>query len=142
MNMTFEARFENWRHWCLMNGRFQAKAGSAEGNYRSPQVWDDTNPKPVWLIEMDIPDAVEVNRAYCELSGWDRRVIKVLWFRPHWRPQWQGQKLGVHYTKLEAVGLESLSAMREMLDRRETVVRMTQVSMATAIKRPVGAIFA
>ena len=121
-----------------MNGRFQAKAGSAEGNYRSGQVWEDVQPKPSWLIELNVPDAVEVNRVYVSLSGWDRRVIKVLWFRTHWRPQWQGQKLGVHYTKLEEIGFKSLENLRERLDKPISRLRMT--STVPTVLSPWGAI--
>jgi hypothetical protein len=35
-----EARLEEWRRWCLLCGRRCGQAGSAEGNYRSPQHWD------------------------------------------------------------------------------------------------------
>jgi hypothetical protein len=137
-NQGFERRFENWRRWCLMNGRFQAKAGSAEGNYRSGQVWEDVQPRPRWLIELNVPDAVEVNRVYVSLSYWDRRVIKVLWFRTHWKPQWQGQKLGVHYTKLEEIGTKSLENLRMRLDKPVSGYRMT--STVSAVLSPLGAI--
>ena len=110
-----------------MNGKFQAKAGSAEGNYHSPQVWDDRNPRPQWLIELDVPDAVEVNRAYIQLGERTRRVIKILWFRTHWRPQWQAQKLGCHHTELGELGHKARLMLRNRLDFIQKPSRITQV---------------
>jgi hypothetical protein len=111
----FPARFENWRRWADQKGLYQGRAGSAEGAYRSPQIWDPPGPRPPMI---DVVDAIVVNRAYIQLrliAERQARVIQILVFRgKHWRPQWQAQKLGIHHTKLE----EALSHAKQMLENQ------------------------
>lgn len=107
----FHQRFDNWRRWCLQKGLHQGRTGSIEGFYRSPQCWDPPEPRPPAI---DLPDAIMVNRAYmylAQLAPKQANIIKILTFRPHWRPQWQAQKLGIHYTRLD----EALDAAKIML---------------------------
>jgi hypothetical protein len=111
----FEARFANWLHWCRMKGMHQGHAGSVEGRYRSPQHWDPVNPKPEWLLLMDVNDAVLLNRAYSQLGEYARRAIKILWFRPYWRAQWQAQKLQVHHTELADLAYRAKKMMENRL---------------------------
>jgi hypothetical protein len=121
----FEVRFANWLAWCRMKGLHQGHAGSVEGRYRSPQHWDPVSPKPQWLLTMDINDAVLLNRAFSQLGEYTRRVIKILWFRPHWRVQWQAQKLQVHHTELADLGYRSKRMMENRLkyiERKEKAV--------------------
>ena len=97
----FPERFENWRRWCIAKGLHQGHAMSIEGRYRSPQHWDPPNPKPP---EIDLLDAVLVNRAYtmlAQIAESQAKIIKILTFREYWRPQWQAQKLGIHYLRLD-----------------------------------------
>lgn len=115
LDTEFEARFRNWLAWCRMKGLHQGHAGSVEGRYRSPQHWDPVNPKPDWLLMMNENDAVMVNRAYSQLGEWWRRAIKILWFKAHLRPQWQAQKLGVHYTELGDLGFRARLMLRNRL---------------------------
>jgi hypothetical protein len=103
-----------------MRGMHQGHAGSVEGRYRSPQHWDPVNPKPDWLLMMDENDAVLLNRAYSQLGEYTRRVIKILWFRPHWRPQWQAQKLAVHHTELGDLGYRCKLMMQNRLKYLES----------------------
>lgn len=109
--IEFTARFENWRRWCNQKGLYQGRTGSIEGAYRSPQHWDPPEPRPA---EINVPDAVLVNRAYTRLAllaPKQASIIKVLVFRPYWRPQWQGQKLGIHWRLLD----EALERAKKML---------------------------
>ena len=101
MKVDFEWRFENWLRWCRLGGLRGRRCGSAEGGYRSPQVWW---PEGARGEGVDVVDAVEMNRSYWGLPVRVRRVVQVLWFRGWWRPQWQAQKLGVHWTKLGELG--------------------------------------
>lgn len=94
----FEPRFKNWVRWCWEWNIHYGKVGSAEGNYRSPQIWEMPGPRPV---PTDHLDAYLLNQAFVELDEQTRRTIKILVFRPHLRPQWQAQKIGCHYTMLE-----------------------------------------
>ena len=43
-----ENRLQEWRSWCLSGRHRRGQAGSAEGNYRSPQFWD----VPVQTLQM------------------------------------------------------------------------------------------
>ena len=116
----FNERFSNWLYWCQLKGIYHGKAGSAEGRYRSPQTWEPQNPKPAWLITMDIPDAVEVNRAYSQLGERTRKIIKVLWLKTTWRPQWQAQAIGCHWKELEEVGYRAKRMLENRLNFLET----------------------
>lgn len=115
LDTEWERRFSNWLAWCRMRGLHQGHAGSVEGRYRSPQHWDPVNPKPDWLLMMNENDAVLLNRAYSQLGDYWRRVIKILWFRASWRPQWQAQKLCVHHTELGDLGFRARLMMRNRL---------------------------
>lgn len=114
----FEARFRNWVRFCEAKGIHQARAGSAEGAWRSPQCWDPPGPRPA---EIDLLDALEVNKAYVRLSqlaNKQARVIQFLVFKyKHARPQYQGQLLGIHYTRLD----EALERAKTMLKNQLTV---------------------
>lgn len=113
MQNSFSARFRNWLRWAKSTGRFIQKAGSAEGNYRSPQCWEPEDPRgePV-----DLLDAALLDKVYLGLPDRVRKIIKILHFRDRWRPQWQAQKLGVHYLKLEELNREALSIFESKLD--------------------------
>lgn len=112
----FSERFHNWLHWCQIKGIYHGKAGSAEGRYRSPQTWEPQNPKPAWLVTMDINDAVLVNRAYSQLAERTRKIIKVIWIKAHWRPQWQAQAIGCHWKELEEVGYRAYRMLENRLE--------------------------
>jgi hypothetical protein len=99
---SFDRRFENWRRWCIQKGLHRGRAGSVEGAYRSPQHWDPPEPRPA---EIDVLDAILVNRAYTRLallSPRSAKVIQVVVFMPYLRPQRQAQILGTHYLRLDA----------------------------------------
>jgi hypothetical protein len=120
---NFNERFENWIHWCQLKGIYHGKAGSAEGKYRSPQTWEPQNPKPAWLITMDVNDAVLVNRAYSQLGEKTRKTIKVLFIKTTWRPQWQAQAIGCHWKELEGVGYRA----KRMLENRLNFLEKNQL---------------
>jgi hypothetical protein len=126
----FEERFENWLRWCQLKGLYHAKAGSAEGHYRSPQTWEPQNPKPAWLITMDIPDAALLNRAYSQLGDRTRNIIKVLWFRAHWRPQWQAQKIGCHFKELGEIG----NRAKKMFENRLLFIERSANAMVIEVQ--------
>lgn len=107
----FPARLKNWLRWCADHaGEPHSPCGSLEGRYRSPQVWFPEEPSYAKLHPVDVVDAVLVNRAYVAMQDYDRRVLKYVYFRRHWRPSWMAQKLGCHYT--EIYGKLSLAKMR------------------------------
>jgi hypothetical protein len=97
----FDQRFENWVRWCNQRGLHRATCGSAEGNWKSPQVWEAQNPRPA---EIDTVDAVRVNRAFTKLAlsaPSHAQVIKVIVFMPWLRPTRAAQMLGTHWTRLD-----------------------------------------
>lgn len=105
---AFTARLENWIRWCKSFGSGAGRAGSAEGGYRSGQIWE---PEPLRGAEVDIVDAELVNRAYSQIGGYERRVIKVVFFRGWWRDQWKAQKLGCRVDKLAAVCVAAIGVL-------------------------------
>ena len=111
----FEVRFQNWVRWCNQKGLYRGRVGSAEGDWRSPQIWDPPEPRPEPIND---PDAVEMNRAYTQLAMTAptyARAIQVLVFRPYLRPQRQGQILGVNYQKLDQLLHKSKQMMKNIL---------------------------
>jgi hypothetical protein len=110
----FAARFENWRRWCVAHGHYQRRSASLEGVYSGPQGkghpsgwgdWEESAPpRGTVLVPINIPDALEVNRAYTRLAllaPTYARAIQVLVFQPWLRPQRQAQMLGTHYQRLD-----------------------------------------
>lgn len=120
--MDFNTRFVNWLRWCAdYRGEPHGSCGSGEGLYRSPQVWDVVEPNMAKLNPVDVPDAELVNRAYVALGDYDRRVLKYVYFRRHWRPSWMAQKLNCHYTQIYGklvVAKQHLSAEVDKQDER------------------------
>lgn len=112
--MQCDDRLTNWKRWCLARGLHQGQANSLEGAYRcpcrpddTPTGWDDWLVTPPQIIRepLDRPDAVLVNRGYTMLALFtarQARIIKIMTFRSHWRPQWMAQKIGIHYLELDA----------------------------------------
>jgi hypothetical protein len=112
---SFEKRFDNWRRWCLQKGLHQGRVGSAEGNWRSPQIWHPPEPRPAAI---DLPDAVAVNRAYTQLaiqSPSAAKAIQVIVFMPYLRPQRQAQILGTHYLRLDGLLDKTKIMLRNVL---------------------------
>ena len=112
----FEQRFNNWRRWASARGFYQGHVFSIEGLYRSPQHW---HPEPPAQPAIDVPDAVLVNRAYAYLAiiaPRQARIIKILTFRAYLRPQWQAQKLGIHYLALDEAYYRAKRALANQLD--------------------------
>jgi hypothetical protein len=111
----FEPRFRNWVRWCVQKGLHRGRAGSVEGAYRSPQHWDPPEPRPA---EIDVLDAIVVNRAYTRLaliSPRSAKVIQILVFMPYIRPQRQAQMLGTHYLRLDALLEQCKQMLRNQL---------------------------
>lgn len=121
--MIFTDRFKNWLRWCAVHGgRKDSPCGSAEGGYRSPQIWEGLTYSEAKLHPVDNPDAELVNRAYVALSEYDRRVIKYVYFRTHWRPSWMAQKLNCHYTQIFGrltTSRQRMNAIVDNLDKKE-----------------------
>ena len=113
---AFNPRFKNWVRWANQTGYHQARVASAEGAYRSPQCWDEKEPP---LPQCNILDAWLLNSAYLYSPSKVRRTIKILVFRPHWRAEWQAQKLGVHHTELSEALFQAKKAMSFTLDMLE-----------------------
>jgi hypothetical protein len=66
---------------------------------------------------MNVNDAVMVNRAFValtEASPRMARVIKVIWFKTHLRPQKQAQEIGCHWKELGEIGYRA----KRMLENR------------------------
>ena len=113
----FPSRFKNWLRWCSDHaGEPHSPCGSAEGRWHSPQIWEPDVPGRNMLNPVDVVDAVLVNRAYVALRDYDRRVLKYVYFRQHWRPSWMAQKLGCHYTQIYSKLLDAKARMRTILD--------------------------
>jgi len=122
MTEEFSQRFQNWVRWCSVRGVYQGHAFSIEGLYRSPQHWHPEDPRPP---EIDRPDAVMVNRAYTRLAiltPRQARIIKFLTFRAYLRPQWQAQKLGIHYLELDEAYYRAKLMLEHQLARVEGLV--------------------
>ena len=97
----FDRRFDNWVRWCKSKGTQTGRCFSAEGAYRSPQIWHAPGPRPA---DIDVPDAVAVNRAFVRMATQTptyANVIKVLVFKSWMRPTLQAQILGTHWTRLD-----------------------------------------
>jgi hypothetical protein len=69
-------------------------------------------------------DALLVNRAYWQLAEKTRRTIKILWFRAHWKPSWQAQRIGCHHTELGEVGYKAKKMLANRLDFMERKPRI------------------
>lgn len=119
MGDEFYPRFQGWVRWCRSIGRYHSKTGSIEGYYRSPQIWDIVEPKGE---SVDLLDAFLLNKVYSLLPERPRRIIKILHFRTHWKPQWQAQKLGCHYLNLNELNNYALIAFSHKLDDVENKV--------------------
>ena len=130
--MDFDARFKNWVRWCKARGMHKGRVGSAEGGFRSPRV-GELEPRPPAI---DVVDAQVVNKAFAEIPGNYRRVIKVIYFREHWRPQWMAQKLGCHMTELPKLGYDARMVLKGRIDfiesRTHNSVRSTPFSRPLA----------
>jgi hypothetical protein len=127
MTEHFQQRFANWVRWCIAKGLPQGHALSLEGQYRSPQHWWPEGPRPP---SIDLVDAVMVNRAYSRLmflAPKQARVIKLLTFKPYLRPQWQAQKLGIHYLDLGEAYYQAKLMLRNQLDFLEKKVYKEEV---------------
>jgi len=123
---AFEIRFQNWVRWCKARGMHgNGRAASLEGAYSGPQGkghptgWGDWESGPLAPLNVpeliDIPDAVEVNRAFTQLAmiaSTYAMAIKVLVFMDWMKPTRQAQILGTHYTRLSF-----------MLDRAKKMLR-------------------
>ena len=99
---VFEQRFDNWVRWCRSHGGRVGRCFSAEGAYRSPQVWEPQNPRPA---EVDLQDALKMQKAwvrFAQSAPSFARVIDVLVFSPHWEPAWQARKLGMRIRDMQA----------------------------------------
>lgn len=129
LDERFMERLRNWLRWCKQKGFRRSQAGSIEGLYRSGQVWEPEEPhgEPV-----DVVDAAEVDRAYVALDDRSRRVIKILYFRDHWKPAWQAQKLNCRAADLDALRVAALRCL---------MVRLYPARQsAPAVLRPEGAL--
>ena len=126
--VDFLLRFENWRRWCVARGLHQGHAYSIEGRYRSPQHWNPPEPKPQMI---DDNDALMVNRAYtrlAQIAESQAKIIKILTFRVHLRPQWQAQKLGIHYLVLDEAYYRAKLALKNNVAFLEKVAYKEEAS--------------
>lgn len=126
----FEGRFRNWVRWCLEGHPEPHEAcGSAEGNWKSPQVWEPDPPGRNQIDPVDIWDALVVQRAFYGLPELHRRTIKFLHFKVHWRRSWIAQKLGCHHTDLDErlrIAKRMLNNRIDMLDSKAHIARNSE----------------
>ena len=124
----FAQRFDNWRRWCIGRGFHQGHCASLEGDYSGPQGkghstgwgdWEVSPPPPSDpRVVIDIPDAIEVNRAYTRLATLAptyARAIQVLVFQSYIKPTRQAQILGTHYTRLDDLLYRAKKMLRNQL---------------------------
>lgn len=124
----FEDRFRNWRAWCLSRGFYRRQTGSIEGDYSGPQGnghpsgwgdWDQAAPPITQArVVVNVPDAMDVQRAYVRL--WQQseryaRVIQVLVFQDWIKPQRQAQILATHYLRLPAELVKAKKMLANLL---------------------------
>lgn len=134
----FEIRFENWLRWCREgSGEPMERCGSAEGGWDSPQVWDAPEPNMRLLMPVNVPDAVLVNRAYVKMAGEWRRVLKIVYFRPHWRDQWKAQKIGCRVSEIADRALKARLMLRNLLAFSEK--RVENPAIRETVRPPVAA---
>lgn len=123
----FHSRFINWLRWCAVHaGEPHSPCGSVEGKWHSPQVWEGLAPSQAKLNPVNVPDAELVNRAYVAIPDFDRRVLKYVYFRRHWRPSWMAQKLGCHYTQIFGkltIARQKMSDIVDTLDKKADISR-------------------
>lgn len=133
LKSEFEARFRNWLRWCFEGHPEPHEAcGSAEGNWKSPQIWEPDPPGRNQIDPVDYWDAVQVQKAFYGLPELHRRVIKFMHFRPHWRRSWVAQKLGCHHTDLDErlrMAKRMLANRVDMLDAKAHIARNSECSL-------------
>lgn len=119
LSAEFEVRFRNWLRWCIHEGNDEPDetCGSAEGAWKSPQIWEPDPQERNLINPVDIWDALKVQRAFYGLPELQRRTIKFLHFKK-WRRQWVAQKLGC----CEADLSEKLYIAKRMLSNRLDMV--------------------
>lgn len=123
---SFDERFDNWRRWCLSDGAIYGRVASLEGNYRSPQCWEPPNPRPP---SVDVPDAIEINRAYTWLAinaPREAKVIRIMTFCGHWREKRRAQILGINSANLADAYRTSRIMLRNVSEHLERK-RITKV---------------
>lgn len=89
-------------------------------------MWEGLAPSQAKLNPVNVPDAELVNRAYVAIPDFDRRVLKYVYFRPHWRPSWMAQKLGCHYTQIFGkltIARQKMSDIVDILDKKSDISR-------------------
>lgn len=136
----FDVRFENWLRWCREGYREPGdRTGSAEGNWNSPQVWETPDPDMGLISPINIPDAVMLNRAYVRMAGEHRRVLKIVYFRPHWRASWKAQKMGCRIAEIGEKAYRSKKVMQNTLAFLEK--RVQNPVLRVTVERSCGGAF-
>lgn len=134
---TFETRFKNWVNWCKLKNINYSRTGSAEGNYKSPQIWDERNPIPEWIRAINHLDAIEVNRAYIALPEKPRQIIYILCFKSHWRAEYQAQRINCHHTELGERLYWAKTQLNNLLTNKQHYIESTH-RFALSRFQPVG----
>lgn len=115
---VFDQRFDNWVRWCRQHGGGGGRCFSAEGGYRSPQVWHPPEPKPE---SVDVNDAMAMQRAWVRFAvdvPTYARIIDVLVFHDWYEPKWQARKLGMRIVELQAALDRAKAAFRNSMRAR------------------------
>lgn len=117
------ARLREWAYY-FRDRPTKGKAGSAEGNWRSPQVWEAQKPKPV----VSLLRAIETQGLLQELPKPNHRALAWRYCYP-WLPlgiplRSLSRRLGYRITLRVYDDLVTLGEYRlaALLDRRESVV--------------------
>lgn len=137
----FEGRFKNWVRWCRASHIHNGRCGSAEGGWRSPQVWESPGPRPG---ELDDLDAVKLERVFTSelVRDFYRRAIK-LWYFKRWRAEWVARKLRIRPDDIPLVLEQAKLNFFDAVDFCENGTKLAEVSDGGKHReRPVGAAFA
>lgn len=84
-----ELLLTRWAYWGRTS-RVRGKAWSAEGAYKSPQIWDDIHAKPLCIVRFSEVDAWRVELAWRRQSRPDQILLQF------WYPYWQRRPPGIY----------------------------------------------
>lgn len=137
----FESRFQNWLRWCRQGGSPQhGTVMSAEHAYTArqgigcPTGWGDYGESVLnglgTRIEVDLADALLLNRAYIGLADSQRNAIRWVYFFRHWKTAWIARKLDCGHDEVAERVAKARLAMQNRVamleNQRINRVRLTR----------------
>ena len=112
--MDIRQRLINWGRWCREGQRY-GHCASIEHNYRSPQCWNEPEPKP---DPINIHDGQAVEWAVRVLHVEQRTILRLRYVR---RYNWQALQRRFKFEDAEKlVMLAEISVKRVLQSREET----------------------